>query len=129
MGYRSSCTCEQYRIGAGWEVRGLSNDGSVGESDRRIAYAVRWVGRSMPRIADGAWWEVTLAPHPDIGSAVAIVPVDSVLDAGLASLPPCELCGQEGVYAVKKRQLSRREAVRLGLTGPRAGRQRDSRAR
>lgn len=79
-------------------------------------------------LADGAWWEVTLARHPNVRSADAILPIDSVLDAGLASLPPGELCGREGVYAVKKRQLSRRDALRLGLTGPRAARKRVSQA-
>ena len=75
-------------------------------------------------LADGAWWEVTLALHPDICSAAEIKPIDSVLDAGLASLASRELYGREGVYAVRKRQLSRRDAGRLGLTGRRADRKR-----
>ena len=50
-------------------------------------------------LADGACREVTLAPYPDIFSAVAILPVDSVLDAGLASLPRRELYGREGLFA------------------------------
>ena len=77
-------------------------------------------------LADGAWWEVTLARHPDVRSVDAVPPIDFVLDAGLASLPPGELYGREGMYAVKKRQLSRRDASRLGLTGPRAARKRVS---
>ena len=77
-------------------------------------------------LADGTWWEVTLARHPDVRSVDAVAPIDFVLDAGLASLPPGELYGREGVYAVKKRQLSRRDASRLGLTGPRAARKRVS---
>ncbi len=80
-------------------------------------------------LADGAWWEVGLARLPNVRSADAILPIDSVLDAGLASLPPGELYGREGVYAVKKRQLSRRDASRLGLTGLRDARKRVSRAR
>ena len=80
-------------------------------------------------LADGAWWEVRLARHPNVRPADAILPIDSVLDAGLASLPPGELYGREGVYAVKKRQLSRRDASRLGLTDPRAARKRASRVR
>ena len=67
------------------------------------------------RLRDGAWWEVTLAHEPNPPSPDAIPPTDVVLAAGLAALPTNELYGKGGVYAVHKRQLSRREVARLRL--------------
>ena len=70
-------------------------------------------------LADGAWWAVTLASQVEAPVPDAARPVDVVLSSGLAALPANELYGRDGVYAVSKRQLSRREAARLGLRGPR----------
>ncbi|MCF3630534.1 hypothetical protein RJ527_04710 [Thalassospiraceae bacterium LMO-SO8] len=59
---------------------------------------------------DGAWWEVSLEqepPKPPI--------VDVVLSAGLSALSPGRLYGRSGVYAVGKRQLSKKEIKRLKL--------------
>ncbi len=71
-------------------------------------------------LADGAWWEVTLAHHAEVPPPDGARPMDAVLDARLSALPPRELYGREGVRAVGKRQLSRREAARLGLRSSRA---------
>ena len=68
-------------------------------------------------LGDGAWWEVTLACEADLPTPDAIPPTDVVLAAGLSALPTSELYGREGVYAVEKRQLSRREVARLRLAG------------
>ena len=68
-------------------------------------------------LRDGAWWEVTLAHEPNPPSPDATPPTDVVLAAGLAALPMNELYGKGGVYAVHKRQLSRREVGRLRLGG------------
>ncbi len=75
-------------------------------------------------LADGAWWEVVLARDPEAGPPDASPPMDVVLSSGLAALPPNEFYGQDGVYASRKRQLSRREAARLGLRGRQVGRKR-----
>jgi hypothetical protein len=83
----------------------------------------------LHRLSDGAWWEVRLGPapgerkggfdprwrrsreqRPDIDAA------DAVLRAGLSDLTRWELYGGYGLMAVDKRQLSRREAKRRGLT-------------
>ena len=73
-------------------------------------------------LADGAWWEVILASQVEARAPDAAPPMDVVLSSGLAALPPNELYDREGVYAVSKRQLSRREAARLGLRGLGVGR-------
>lgn len=58
------------------------------------------------------WWEVTLAPVP---AAYHWRAHDVVIGAGLTHLPPHELYGRRGVYAVKRRQLNSTEIIRLGL--------------
>ena len=73
-------------------------------------------------LADGAWWEVTLASHVESRAPDAAPRVDVVLSSGLAALPANELYGRDGVYGVSKRQLSRREAARLSLRGSRESR-------
>ena len=79
-------------------------------------------------LADGAWWEVTLAKEAEVPPPDGVKPIDAVLDSRLSTLPPRELYGREGVHAVEKRQLSRREAARLGLRNSRAARKGNGRA-
>jgi hypothetical protein len=75
---------------------------------------------------DGAWWEVTLAPVP---KGVQEVPTrhgvqrydyehgvaDAVISAGLSKLGREDLYGRRGVFAVAKRQLSKKDMRGLGL--------------
>jgi hypothetical protein len=74
----------------------------------------------------GGWWEVTLAPVPTTVMeqklprgvsryTAELAVVDVVLDARLSRLSREELYGRRGVYAVAKRQLSKREMRDLGL--------------
>jgi hypothetical protein len=78
------------------------------------------------KFEDRGWWEIKLAPIPTyrvtpIGARYARPydafeqVTDTVLSAGLSDLSPAELYGRRGVYAVSKRQLSRREIVALEL--------------
>ncbi|TMJ04251.1 MAG: hypothetical protein E6G97_07015 [Alphaproteobacteria bacterium] len=68
------------------------------------------------------WWEVKLAPKPRVAAsgggyyATGYEFVsDVVLGVGWSSLPAEKLYGQAGVYAVSKRQLSRKEITALDL--------------
>jgi hypothetical protein len=73
------------------------------------------------------WWEVTLAggypaslrlnPHLPHAWQVVVEP-DVVRRAALSQLPREELYGRAGVYAVAKRQLSKKEMRDLGLPRP-----------
>jgi hypothetical protein len=75
------------------------------------------------RLDDNCWWEVRLAPVPTrkvtYGGAreytVREKFTDVVHSARLSTLPVEELYGRDGVYAVGKRQLSRREIADLDL--------------
>jgi hypothetical protein len=76
------------------------------------------------KLDDNAWWEIKLAPIPSrlVGPAAEQLKrqglddfVDVVMRANLTTLPPHELYGVSGVYAVAKRQLSRKEIKDLGL--------------
>jgi hypothetical protein len=78
------------------------------------------------KLDDDAWWEVKLAPIPTRrvtygsgdnarGYDVQERFVDVVLHAKLTSLPLHELYGRPGVYAVGKRQLSRKKTKDLDL--------------
>jgi hypothetical protein len=70
----------------------------------------------LHRFDDGAWWEVKLAAVPSRLLRPDLAPVvDVVYRARLSRLAPFELYGRPDVYAVRKRQLSRREIVDLGL--------------
>ena len=60
------------------------------------------------------WWEVTLAPFPPYRSDHP-PGLDVVIDAGLTAMSAEKLYGQHRVYAVKKRQLTSAEIVKLGL--------------
>jgi hypothetical protein len=78
------------------------------------------------RLDDNCWWEVRLAPiptrtvtYPSQGGTREYTVRDKFTDvvrsAGLSALPVDELYGRDGVYAVNKRQLSRREIANLDL--------------
>jgi hypothetical protein len=60
------------------------------------------------------WWEVTLAPFSPVRGD-APPGLDVVIGAGMTALPAEELYGRRWVYAVKKRQLTSAEIVKLGL--------------
>lgn len=82
----------------------------------------------LHKFEDRGWWEVKLAPIPTVripqpigyrGYSETQEPVvDAVLKARLSDLPPDELYGRDGVYAVSKRQLSRKEITAHGLREP-----------
>jgi hypothetical protein len=78
------------------------------------------------RLNDGIWWEVSLAPIPVETMTVTrdgrphqrarpLPYRDVVRTAGMTILPAAELYGRPGVYAVAKRQLSRKEMAALAL--------------
>jgi hypothetical protein len=75
------------------------------------------------RLDDNCWWEVRLAPIPTrtvtYGGSYQYTVREKVDDvvrrAKLTTLPVEELYGRDGVYAVNKRQLSRREIAALDL--------------
>jgi hypothetical protein len=79
----------------------------------------------LHKFEDRGWWKVTLAPIPITrtrtsngyrGYGEFHEPViDVVLSAKFSDLPPDELYGRYDVYAVAKRQLSRKEIDALGL--------------
>lgn len=90
---------------------------------KELATRMRELARDtqVHRFDDGAWWEVKLSslwtdhdwaryrmsntPHP----------LDVVLGTSLTRLPPAELYNRDSVYAIAKRQLSRKEVRKLGL--------------
>lgn len=97
------------------------------DRERRMREVSRFV--QLHDFGEAGWWEVRLArlPHegeyaPDgrysRGMMYAGAPTpeeDVVFRAGLSTLPRVRLYGRTGVYAVAKRQLSKREIKRLGL--------------
>lgn len=105
------------------------------EADRRRRQAEALRQRLVPAgehvqyhlLDDGAWWEVTLAAVPmaerprivdgrSVGAVRVALPVrDTVIDARLSSLPAHQLYARHGIYAVAKRQLSKKEMKQLGL--------------
>jgi len=80
------------------------------------------------RFEDRGWWEVKLAPVPRVRIPTGLgyhayreaydQATDVVLAAGMSGLMPHELYGQYGVYAVSKRQLSKKEIATLKLAEP-----------
>lgn len=93
------------------------------------AYRMRVVNRRTQLHLFGAcWWEVTLVEgspgtvrRPDAhgdGFWSWAVEQDVVHRARLSALPRDELYGRAGVYAIAKRQLSRKEMRDLGLPRP-----------
>jgi hypothetical protein len=86
------------------------------EARMRIVSATR----QLHLLDDGAWWEVTLASVPTGVEEVKTrhgvrrhtfekAVEDAVLRAGLSGLDRAALYGRAGVYAVAKRQLSKKE--------------------
>jgi hypothetical protein len=78
------------------------------------------------RLSNGTWWEVSLAPIPIETFTVMrdgrpsqrtrTLPYrDVVRTAGMTTLPATEFYGRHGVYAVAKRQLSRKEIAAFAL--------------
>jgi hypothetical protein len=79
------------------------------------------------KLDDNCWWEIRLAPIPTRtrsypaprGETRTFTVLDAYTDvvkaAKLSRLPIGELYGQPGVYAVAKRQLSRKEIAALGI--------------
>jgi hypothetical protein len=75
--------------------------------------------RQLHLLGDGAWWDVTLAPVPTVVQETKtrfgmrryeaeVGVTDVVLDARLSMLGREELYGSKRVYAVAKRQLSKK---------------------
>ena len=82
--------------------------------------------KQLHLLEDGAWWEVTLAPVPTVVQEhrtrhgthrypAELAVKDVVLEARLTLLSREALYDRRGVYAVAKRQLSRKEMRDLGL--------------
>jgi hypothetical protein len=97
------------------------------QADRERAARMREIATDtqVHKFEDRGWWEIKLAPIPIVRVPHAIgyrgyyetyEPVtDTVMAARLSDLPPDELYGRHGVYAVSKRQLSRKEITALKL--------------
>jgi hypothetical protein len=71
--------------------------------------------RQLHLLADGNWWEITLA---DTALTYASPTDDVVLRAGLSNLPSSTLYGRPRVFARTKRILSKAELKRHGLRAP-----------
>ena len=112
-----------------WKRKGRE-DQLAAERDRATRMRELSHDIQLHLLDDGAWWEVKLAKMPtrreravnrrtgcvrehEVIDADAFV--DVVLRPQLSRLAPDELYGRHGVYAVSKRQLSRRDAANLGL--------------
>ena len=82
--------------------------------------------KQLHLLNDGGWWDVTLAKVPTVVEEVKtrhgtrrqsleLAVVDSVIGAGLSKMGRAELYGRAGVYAVAKRQLSKKAMRDLKL--------------
>lgn len=100
----------------------------AGERRRALAQRMRAIDATcqLHLLADGNWWEISLAPVPkgeiisDDGRrrSVSLPFVDVVLRSGLSDLPPADLYDRPDVYAAAKRPLASREIRALGLRQP-----------
>jgi len=102
-------------------------------AEKHRATRMRELGpmRQALRLDDNCWWEVRLAAIPMrtvTTSSRRFGPWqytvegefrDVVRAAKLSTLPRIDLYGREGVYAVSKRQLSKKEIAALNLKEPR----------
>jgi len=107
----------------------LRREGAAQEARER-ALRMREIApdTQLHKFEDRGWWEVKLAPIPMVrvpttrgyrGYYETYERVtDAVLSADLSDLSPDELYGRHGVYAVSKRQLSRKEIAALDLREP-----------
>ena len=81
----------------------------VSNERRRV---VGWTQQYL-LLDDGAWWDVEIARTADVPNGEKAV--DVVHRDGLSSLSPDELYGRAGVFAVRKRALTKAEKVALKL--------------
>ena len=107
----------------------LRREGAAQEARER-ALRMREVApdTQLHKFEDRGWWEVKLADIPRVRVPTTIgyhgychtyaAVTDAVLSASLSDLPPHELYGRDGIYAVSKRQLSRKEIAAFGLREP-----------
>lgn len=65
------------------------------------------------RFGERGWWEVVLASTELSSHEIKRQRLDVVVAAGFSDLPSHLLYGRSGVYAIAKRQLSKREIARL----------------
>lgn len=65
------------------------------------------------RFGERGWWEVVLAPTELSSHEIQRQRLDVVVATGFSDLPPHLLYGRRGVYAIAKRQLSKREIAQL----------------
>jgi hypothetical protein len=65
------------------------------------------------RFGKHRWWKVVLAPTRFSRHNIKNNGVDVVYRAGFSSLSPANLYGRDGVYAIAKRQLSKKEIARV----------------
>lgn len=89
---------------------------------RQLERDARERGRRMREIApnlqahrfgERGWWEVVLAATELSSHEIERQRLDVVVAAGFSDLPPHLLYGRAGVYAIAKRQLSKREIAQL----------------
>lgn len=113
----------KYRVS--WNARHRAAKAEA-EKARHARMRVVSSTKQLHLLDDGAWWEIALAPVPTGVREVATnrglrrVTVelgvrDAVLDAKLSELSREDLYGRRGVYAVSKRQLSKKELRDLKL--------------
>ncbi len=109
-----------------WRQRRLDKEATAAQAhrDRRRIVDER---TQLHLLADGAWWEVRLGRIPfnrhycegPTGRGQWVTTMgsyrDVVLAPGLSTMRPDTLYGKAGVYAVAKRQLSRKEKKAHGL--------------
>ncbi len=65
------------------------------------------------RFGKHGWWEVILTPTDLDRYQIKKSGLDVVIQSGFSDLMPHDLYGREGVYAIAKRQLTKREIAQL----------------
>jgi hypothetical protein len=65
------------------------------------------------RFGKHGWWEVVLTPTKLDRYEIKKRGLDVVIQSGFSELMPHDLYGREGVYAIAKRQLSKREIAQV----------------
>ena len=112
---------KHWRSWAAKRKAATAKEAQAAEKRRRIVSKTK----QYHLLDDGGWWEVTLAAAhsgmaefpaaPRAQTTTSQGAVDVVQDAGLSELGRSALYGRSGVYAVAKRQLSKKEMRDLGL--------------